>query len=271
MPSSVKIKHRNTVCSFTEADHKYWTGPDDDEKSKLFHELISVSTLVHQFQQPFDEAKVARNVALREGRKESDVIADWHRKRDTACEFGTRVHETAEDCLHGRDPRNKPRDGKEKRYFGAAWRFGRELYGKYTIAGIEKMVFSETLGVAGTIDLLLKNGNDYYVADWKTNENLKKQAFNNFLPPFQHLPADSLTTYSLQLEMYRLILKAEGFVNGSFGRGKILWIRPDCDDPDAPVSVEVFDTKPLGEEAAMMMALRASTPWYREWLARCPF
>lgn len=59
MPSSITTRHNNVRCSFTEADHRYWYGDSDDETSKFQNALISVSTLVHQFSNPFDELACA--------------------------------------------------------------------------------------------------------------------------------------------------------------------------------------------------------------------
>lgn len=259
MPSSITTRHNDVRCSFTESDHKYWYGDSDDETSKFQNELISVSTLVHQFSNPFDELACAEKVASRDGRDPDSVIQEWAAKRDEACFFGTRVHETAEDCIAGRSPRNTPRNAKEKACFRNAWDKATELKSQFSV-DTEKMVFSPRLGVAGTIDLLMAKDGWYRIGDWKTNEDIRKPAYKNMLAPFDHVPDDALHHYYLQLSMYRIVLETEGYVRGKFAPGVLYWIT-EC-------GVQPIEIEDMRAEAALMIALRYETPWFKERVKR---
>lgn len=264
MPSSITTRHNGVRCSFTEADHKYWHGDDDDETSKFQNALISVSTLVHQFSQPFDELACAEKVAARDGRDPDSVIQEWAARRDEACFFGTRVHETAEDCIAGRRPRNTPRDDREKAFFRGIWNYASGLKQKFTSVETEKMVFSPRLGVAGTIDLLLDFNGRKFIGDWKTNADIRKPAYKNMLAPFDHIPDDALHHYYLQLSMYRIILETDGYCGHDIGGGNLFWIH----ESNVGTEVERIECEDMRAEAALMIALRYETPWFKERMKR---
>lgn len=271
MPSSISTKHNGVKCTFEEAAHRYYHGECASETDRYMGEMISVSTLVHQFAPPFDQSKCAERVAIREGEDVMEVLKRWEEKRDMACYYGTRTHETAEDCLLGRSPRNKPENEAERMRFKAVWNYAKDhLYGAFKRIEVEKLVFSPRLGVAGTIDFLGMKDAKWFVLDWKTNENLKKPAYENYLEPFGHIPNDSIHTYALQLSMYRLLLQCEGYVSGGFGDAFALWVRPETPD-GTDYAVEPVKLPDLRTEAAMMIALKADTKWYREYMARSPF
>lgn len=255
MPSSITTRHNGVRCSFTEADHRYWFGDDDDETSKEIRRLISVSTLVHQFSSPFDPQEAAERVAARDGRDPESVVLEWEAKKNEACFFGTRVHETAEDCIAGRAPRNTPRDDRERSYFRNAWGKADELVRAFRVE-TEKMVFSPRLGIAGTIDLLIEKDGWFRIGDWKTNADIRKPAYRNMLAPFDHVPDDALHHYYLQLSMYRILLETEGYCGHNFADGVLYWITED--------GVEEIGIEDMRAEAALMIALRHETPWFKD-------
>lgn len=271
MPSSVVAKNpAGARCVFTEEDHRYTWGDENDPTDAVVHELISVSTLVHQFAPPFDAEKVAQSIAARTGEDPAAIVAKWDRNRDEACVRGTRTHETAEDCLLGRAPRHKPADEEERRRFSAVWRFASGIKEKFNVLGVEKLVFSPTLGVAGTIDLLLERAGTVYIMDWKTNKDLSKAPSGTYEPPFSHLPNSALSAYALQLSMYRILLEVEDYtIIKKFGAGQLLWVHPKDEGDEWEVSP--FAVPDMGREAAMMIALRSRTKWYADWQKRMPF
>ena len=80
-------------------------------------------------------------------------------------------------------------------------------------------------GIAGTLDALFKTDKGLVVGDWKTNARMKLTGgYGKLKEPFETIDDNSLTKYSLQLSLYRLMLQAKGIktIGGFLG-----WVSPD--------------------------------------------
>ena len=163
-PSGIKI-------TFEEKSHKYWSVIDDKEVK-----YISGTTFVHKFVPEFDEDKISKRVAEKRGVTQKEILTEWHKKRDDACYFGTKVHEIAEDTLLNRPLRNVPTNDKEKIVFSKAKVFAEKFRNELDILGVEQIVFDHRLKIAGTIDLLARSKKDgsILIIDWKTNDSITK-------------------------------------------------------------------------------------------------
>ena len=273
MPSSIRVNHKKHWCEFKEEPHTYHIYPLGERptcpEDEAFSSAISVTTLVHQFTAPFDAERVAKAKAEREGGDWRELVKAWDANRERACRLGTRTHETAEDCLLGRSPRNMPEDEDERARFRAVWNFAKDkLYAGFKRIEVEKLVFSPALQVAGSVDFLGMANAKWYVLDWKSNADLKKPAFDHLLHPFEHVPNDPLHVYGLQLAIYRTILKLEGYCAGEFGAARALWVRKSDDGSYAVEPVELPD---MTAEGNLMLALVQQTPWWQESLKSLPF
>lgn len=215
MPGSSKAKHPSGVeIEFFEDSHKYISIIDGDEIR-----YTSGTQFIHKFFMPFDaDGEIARRCAEREGCSIEEIKAKWAKAGKDATTLGTRVHECCEDIELGRkELRNKPSSEKEEKMFAHAVNIARKFYDKLDILGVEKIVFSPSLRIAGTIDLLgrsRKNG-EYIIIDHKTNKSIDlEDNWNKFaLPPISHLHDINFNIYSLQLNLYQYLLKREGYVS----------------------------------------------------------
>jgi len=73
----------------------------------------------------------------------------------------------------------------------------------------EWLVLHEDIKVAGSIDMIYKkkNGN-YAIYDWKRAKDIKTEnSYQSGLGPLMHLPDTNYWHYSMQLNVYRMILK----------------------------------------------------------------
>lgn len=205
----MKIDKQNGNVAFSEKDHVYWN-VNDDEK------YISVTTLIHQFTQPFDKDFWSAYKALEKlipkenwaiekksllnskkfdksildvydiseldfNRTQQEILDEWDRKNKESCERGTKIHEEIENSFY-----KKPNDISLKK-FGLGGKFEckkdyNELdleYGVYP----EYLIYRESddgiLRIAGQVDLIIKSGNEITIVDHKTNEKIdKKSGFN---------------------------------------------------------------------------------------------
>nr|DAK47305.1 MAG TPA: Exonuclease V [Caudoviricetes sp.] len=161
---------------FDEASHSYTV------KGK---NLKPVSYVLKDFQEPFDEQKMAFLVAKKKGVSIKEVLDDWHKKRDDSCVLGTNAHAFAENYVKTRE--GKPSNGYEK-----AMQTYLDKMPHYVVPlCTELQMYSEKWGIAGTADLMFydtKNDNiilrDYKGLDvntpiftekgWKTMGTLKE-------------------------------------------------------------------------------------------------
>ena len=211
MPNSTTARHPSGKLdiTFTEADHEYIDGFGID--------YTSVTKLVKSAFPAFDAAAAAAKKAARTGTPAEQYLREWDEIRDTASDNGTRVHENCERQILGRfADMNQPRDDAERIRFRAAWFEVEKLKAAYSAIEPEKLVFSPRFRVAGSIDLLCKFDEMHYdIGDWKFVKAIRYQAFGGrtgIMPATATLPDCNFYHYALQLNIYKMILKIEGYI-----------------------------------------------------------
>ena len=213
MPGSCTAKHpRGYEIEFHEDTHKYISVINGEEIS-----YTSGTQFIHQFFPPFDpDGSIAKRCAERDGISVAEVRAKWAAAGKEATTIGTRVHECCEDTILKRPLRNSPTTEKEKTLFNYAVDIGERLLQRLDILGVEKIVFSPSLQIAGTIDLFArsKKTGDYVILDHKTNKSIDiENTWNKFaLEPIEHVADNNYGHYGCQLNLYQYILKREGYV-----------------------------------------------------------
>lgn len=205
----MKIDKQNGNVAFSEETHTYWN-VDDNEK------YISVTTLIHQFTQPFDkdfwsayktleklipkeswavekkslltskkfdpELLEVYNISKNEFNKAQQELLDlWDEENRKSCERGTKIHLDIENSFY-----TKAKDISLQK-FGIGGKFEckkdyPELdlqYGAYP----EYLIYYESddkvIRLAGQIDLIVKSGNEIYIIDHKTNKKIEQKSGYN--------------------------------------------------------------------------------------------
>ena len=205
--TSTAINPHGIPIVFTEEDHSYIT--------KINY--TSVTTLVGMFFPKFDSEKIAPLSAHKHGKTTEEILEEWKTAGEEACALGTKIHETCEDVLLGNSFRNTSNNENEERMMNVAKIAAKKIKTEFDILGVEKLIFNEQLGIAGTIDLLAKSkkSGKVYIFDWKTNKRILKE--NDFgtkgLGPITHLDDCNYNHYALQLSIYQYILLETGYVS----------------------------------------------------------
>lgn len=215
MPSCSKAKNpRGIQITFTEEDHKYRSIINGSE---LIY--TSGTQFLGRFYPPFDPTgEITARCARKRGISVAQIKAEWDAKGKESCRLGTRTHETIEDVLLKRQFRNTAEDEDEAKRFKNAIDIGQKIYSRLSILGVEKIVFSDRLRIAGTIDLFAqsRNSGDYIIIDHKTNAEIAAEGENQYnkfcLAPIDHLPDTNFYHYAAQLNLYEFLLKYEGYV-----------------------------------------------------------
>lgn len=181
--------------------------------------LTSVSKTIHKYVEKVDFDKIAGFIAKKRGITKAEVLAEWNAKKVASCTQGTLVHTFGENYYTGKQPTN----GFEE----AIVKFWDNIPDYIEPFLFELQMFSETLGIAGTSDIILFNRKTgkFIIADYKTNEDL----FKNFkgktlLAPFDDLLDSPYNKYQLQLSMYQLLFEQCGFEVES---RRIIWLKPN--------------------------------------------
>ena len=116
---------------------------------------------------------------------QQDILDEWQRTNHEACERGTRIHSYMENLFTNKKT-------TELKKFGLGGKFevntnqSLESHNQ-ELLDIERGVFPEYLiyrispdkkfRLAGQIDLLIKDGNDIYLVDYKTNKSIDEKSF----------------------------------------------------------------------------------------------
>lgn len=230
----------NGNVAFYEKSHKYVDLNTNEP-------YISVTTLIHSFTQEFDKDFWSAYKALEKlipkeywkmekksllstkkinpdifslydiskeefNKLQQDILDEWQKKNKESCERGTLIHAQLENNYY-----KNPKNISLKKY-GIGGKF--ECKKGYVPLDMNCGVYPEyliyrksndgILKIAGQIDLLVKNGNDIYIIDYKTNNSIdmksgfdtktKKNATMKY--PLNNLQDCNYYHYTLQLSTY---------------------------------------------------------------------
>lgn len=221
-------EHNGRKIRFDEKKHKYIL---DNGK-----ELYSVTEYIHTWFPEFDAPAMAKKCSKGrnpkyKGRKPEEILKEWEDKKNKAANDGTAVHEYCEAFITGSDTFPTPQNDRQRKLMEQANICIQELAEEYNFIDVEKVVFSPELNLSGTFDLLLehKKTGELVIADWKTNEEIKRENWlSKGLSILKHMHDCNFNHYSLQLNLYEYILTKEGYYP-YFGFGKLLLhVTEDC-------------------------------------------
>lgn len=194
---NMEIDKQNGEVAYNDLAHAYWNVNDNAK-------YVSVTTLIHRFTQPFDKEfwsaykameKLLDSESWKQVKKEllatkkfsleilplydiseydfnktqQDILDAWQQENFKSCERGTKIHAEIEQSMY-----NMGSNCSLKK-FGVGGKFvcekGRTnldlengVYPEYLISRTSK---DGLLRIAGQIDLLVKNGNEITIMDWK--------------------------------------------------------------------------------------------------------
>lgn len=188
----MKQIYTDTYLYFDEPKHKYTDNNGN--------EYISVTTIIGNYAPKFDEKYWAHKKAKEQGVSEKEIIKQWDKIRNEACDRGNVTHNGLEDAI------------KEVSKFKEAIKYLQQTEGRcVTIADIPKLtpiplnidkfieatnnkypeiyrvfkfyiergytiyseigVFDPAILLSGTIDIFCYRPNDFVILDWKTNRD----------------------------------------------------------------------------------------------------
>ena len=243
MEKELKI---NGKVAFQEEGHKYFNLDDPSIQ------YTSVTTMIEKYGKPFDKEFVSKYKALERilsptdwkkekggiwkshkipkdflevynieekelNKVQQEILDEWAETNRVACERGTKIHAQLENSFY------KAGSNITLKKFGIGGKF--QCKKDYSDLDLEYGVYPEyliyydnpklDLHIAGQIDLIVKNGNDIFIIDHKTNAKIDLKGFYNsstrssdrMLYPLTHLDECNYNHYQLQLSTYAWMLQ----------------------------------------------------------------
>lgn len=160
-------------------------------------QYISVTRLLGKYKPVFEQEKIAAMVAYRRKVSVEEILAEWEKIKNDACDYGTAFHAIVEEFnKHGTfEPENEAIINELKKM------------GSFKVSDgtlIEHCVYNHEFQVAGTADIIQPCGEFFDVVDFKTNKHFTFESkYDKFLlNPVNHLTESDYSIYSLQLSTY---------------------------------------------------------------------
>lgn len=241
-----QVDKENDDVIYSDAEHVYLSKVDGSK-------YISVTTLIGEYENKFNESFFSKYKALealadpdhfsliKQGLlstqiwnnqileklgieevkfndKVKEILETWHNTRDEACDHGSMVHSILEESFYGREhfdlsnyesPQIVGNYVCNPGYYTLDIEHG--IYPEYLISWITP----EGLKISGQIDLIVRNGNDISIYDYKTNKEIKKKSFFNTTKkrnvmmkyPLNNIMDCNFWHYSLQLSLYAYLVE----------------------------------------------------------------
>lgn len=252
-------KQNGNVC-FNEESHVYW-----DNNGKF----VSVTTMIHEFTNEYDkdfwsaykalekllgaeafglekkELLTTHKIDLKRfidnyniteqdfNHVQQEILDKWQQENIASCERGTKIHAEQENLFYGKDKVSVQRFGIggeficKKSYFELDLEKG--VYPEYLVYRVSE---DGKFRLAGQIDLLIKNGNEITIVDYKTNKKLEDKSFfdsrirKNVMMkyPLNNLMDCNMVHYTLQLSTYAWMLQ---MINPEFVIHKLMIVHYD--------------------------------------------
>lgn len=191
--------------------------------------LNSATTFIGEFFPHFDADAMAPRCVGKpkyKGMSADEIKAAWDAESLRGRTEGTNVHYYAE-CLMNGDFANIPvaQSDREQKLFDQVVLAVLRLEERFQFIASEYIVFSPYLGIAGTIDLLMADmlNMDLIILDWKQNKVIStSNPYGSGSGPIAHLDASDFNKYALQLNLYEMIIRREGYFKEFKGVRKAL-------------------------------------------------
>ena len=209
MLSKVNEHYYDKNVYFVSEGHKYYINGYDKD-------VLSCTTYISKYFGNFNSDDVINEiVAKQENPKyknmgKEDIKKLWEEENKEAQDLGTKLHSEIEEYYNLSKPEqdeklSKP-VSKDYELFLNFVRENKDL----KVYRTEWIVYSNELKLAGSIDCVFKNEDGTIsIYDWKRTKKIKYEGYNNSMAcyPFLHLADCNYSKYSLQLNLYRIILE----------------------------------------------------------------
>lgn len=216
-----------------------------DEPHKYYidnTELISVTTLIHKYQNDFDIDYWSEYKASQYNVTQDEIKRAWNFINKKGTLKGSLIHSYAENLFQnkiyeyptdlvlktfGFDPIKKEYD-ITKKYID---NFYRDTFDKLIPIKTEIVLCDKDYKIGGMIDILFYNKkmNEFQIWDYKTNKDFTyENKRNNLLFELSDLEDCDLEIYSLQLSLYKYLIEKNTSIK--LGGSYLIWMSHNNDN-----------------------------------------
>ena len=244
--SGILVDKENDECFFNDKEHAYYN-------KQTLDRYISVTTMIHAYTQPFDPVFWSTYKALESlldedtfyqikgtllnkkkinydwlfsqinidknllEEKAQEIRDGYEKTRDESCEVGSAIHLKKELSFYNRTNFNFSKYGFDE--VCGNFQCKQNYYQLDLDRGVypEFMISCNVNGllIAGQIDLLIKDGNNICIVDWKSNKEIKKTSYYDKFKkkhqmmkfPLSNLMDTNYWHYAMQLSTYMYLLQ----------------------------------------------------------------
>ena len=183
-------------------------------------QLKAVSDVIAHFFRFFNILEQSKRYAYKNGMSQTEVIEIWDAKGVESRNVGTFLHEQIENYLKGGKALsdysfeyngefvNYKKTISIEKEFGYFLDFMRDS--EVRPFRSEWRIFDEKNKIAGTIDLICRNGSQFDIYDWKrsTKASPNETVWQHGINGLEHIPDISFYKYALQQNLYKYILES---------------------------------------------------------------
>jgi ATP-dependent exoDNAse (exonuclease V) beta subunit len=202
----------NKLLVFDDPNFKF--DPEEHKYTLDGEHFISVTQFISKFHKPFETDFWSKKKAEQAGVSQDEILKEWKALNDRANELGTATHNWIENYFNKiyqelpTDPDIIDRINK----FNVA--YAKWLH-KMTPLKFEQRIFSRKWKIAGMMDALFYYNDCVFILDWKTNKKFthdehEQGKFETLISPFDNYYKNHLNEYSIQVSLYKLILREIG-------------------------------------------------------------
>lgn len=265
----MEISKKNGNIVFNEESHRYWDVKSNEDYisvTTLIHKFIQPFDEIFWARYKTFESLLGKEFSLYKSsilktkKITDDLIIEsgitiknfneayinlqelWKKTKDDSCARGTKIHLEKENVFYDKEVQDI-----SKYNFGGKINLNGDFVckqNKFDLS-VDRGIFPEflvhfttqdgLLKVAGQIDLLIKDGNDIYIIDHKTNKKLNfKSGFDSttkknatMLYPINNLMDCNMMHYTMQLSLYAYMLQR---INPNFVVKQLMIIHYDHDN-----------------------------------------
>lgn len=193
----IKLEDINKEVKFHEREHKYFLGNQ---------ELTSVSVVIGLYKPQFDPfGHIKRACAKREGLTIPEIDEKWNKAKMDGLTRGKSFHRQAEHFVKTGEILND--DYKDVIEKFSTIKFSGKLFSEIALHHPNHLI-------AGTTDLVeLFPDNTCNLFDFKSNKKIEKESKygTKLLHPLDDLDECEISTYGIQLNLYKYMLEYHGY------------------------------------------------------------
>lgn len=247
IPNSLFTTFNDVV--YHDEPHKYYL----DNK-----ELISVTTLIHRYQEEFDEDYWSNYKATEFNLTPELIVRAWNFINKKGTMKGSAIHDYAENLFLNKIFKYPKEEILKEFGFDPIWdeyqitknhidKFHNDVRGKLIPIRTEMIVYDKQSLIGGMLDMLFYNVrfNEFQIYDWKSNKKLTRESDKHLLNDLFVLEDCDLVIYSLQLALYKLIIEKNTGIK--LGKSYIVWYSHN--NP----TYEIIETKDMTYYANLIM------------------